>query len=66
MKITVNGKQQQVDKGTSLGQLLEDLKLDPTRVVIERNLVAVLRDDYANIKLNDGDSLEIVQFVGGG
>ena len=66
MKITVNGKQQQVDNGTSLGQLLEDLKLDPTRVVIERNLVAVLRDDYANVKLNDGDSLEIVQFVGGG
>ena len=66
MKITVNGKQQQVVSGTSLGQLLEDLKLDPTRVVIERNLVAVLRDDYANVKLNDGDSLEIVQFVGGG
>ena len=66
MKITVNGKQQQVDNGTSLGQLLEDLKLDPTRVVIERNLVAVFRDDYANVKLNDGDALEIVQFVGGG
>ena len=66
MEITVNGKQQQVDSGTSLGQLLEDLKLDPTRVVIERNFVAVLRDDYTNIKLNDGDSLEIVQFVGGG
>ncbi len=66
MQITVNGKQQQVNTGTSLGQLLKELKLDSKRVVVERNLVAVLRDDYDNIKLNDGDSLEIVQFVGGG
>ena len=66
MEITVNGKKQNVGSGTSLSQLLEGLNLDAKRVVVERNLVAVLRDDYANIKLNDGDSLEIVQFVGGG
>ena len=66
MEITVNGKKRQVNSDTSLGQLLEDLKLNSKRVVIERNFVAVLRDDYANVKLNDGDSLEIVQFVGGG
>ncbi len=66
MEINVNGKQQQVNAGTSLGELLKELKLDSKRVVVERNLVAVLRDDYENIKLNDGDTLEIVQFVGGG
>ncbi len=66
MNITVNGKVQQVDNETSIGRLLEKLNLDPARVAVEHNLAVVARDDFEETTLAEGDTLEIVQFVGGG
>jgi len=66
MNITVNGKQQIAESGTTLAQLLDSLKLDAQRVAVERNLEVVTRDEFDKIILADGDTLEIVQFVGGG
>lgn len=66
MQITVNGTSQQVAVGTTISRLLETLRLDPQRVAVERNLEVVAKDDFADTILADGDSLEIVQFVGGG
>ena len=66
MEITVNGKKQQVEAGTTLDKLLESLKLDPARVAVERNLDVVPQGDFEKTALDDGDVLEIVQFVGGG
>lgn len=36
------------------------------RVVVEKNLEVVPRDNMNNVLLEDGDSIEIIQFVGGG
>ncbi|PLY03108.1 MAG: thiamine biosynthesis protein ThiS [Desulfuromonas sp.] len=66
MEIAVNSKQHQVASGTTIGQLLEQLKLDPARVAVERNLEVVPKDEFDRIALAAGDTLEIVQFVGGG
>ena len=65
--LLVNGERRSVAAGTSLAELLRSLDLDPRLVVVEHNR-AILRDRdrFGTIELADGDSLEIVHFVGGG
>ena len=66
MKIKINGEDKEISAGLSLGDLLEQLQIRPARVVVECNHDIVPRDAYAATILADGDSLEIVHFVGGG
>jgi thiamine biosynthesis protein ThiS len=66
MKIQINGEEKEVADGSSVAQLLDELKIRPARVVIELNRDIVSRDAYASCVLKAGDALEIVHFVGGG
>ena len=66
MKIKINGEDKEIAAGMSLSALLEQLQIRPARVVVERNRDIVPRDAYGATKLGEGDSLEIVHFVGGG
>jgi len=66
MKLTVNGQERVVAEAISVAQLLLELNLDPQRVAVEHNRAIVARDRFDSVPLNDGDQLEIVQFVGGG
>jgi thiamine biosynthesis protein ThiS len=65
MLLTVNGKEQSIEPGSSLLTLFEQLELEGT-VAVERNGAIVRRDDHQSTLLCDGDRLEIVHFVGGG
>ena len=64
--ITLNGKRQVFSAPLTVLALLESLKLDPSRVAVEHNLSVLPRAGYAETPLEDGDRVEIVQFVGGG
>ena len=66
MDIIVNGTARRVENETRLDHLLEELGLDSDRVAVERNHDIVPREDFERTMLQDGDNLEIVQFVGGG
>ncbi|HXV20897.1 MAG TPA: sulfur carrier protein ThiS [Desulfuromonadales bacterium] len=66
MTITVNGKPKALDAPTTVAALLESLKLDAARVAVELNREILPRARFAEQELTDGDTLEIVQFVGGG
>lgn len=66
MKIKINGEEKQIAEGLSLIGLLESLQIRPGRVVVERNREIVPRDSFDATALAEGDSLEIVHFVGGG
>lgn len=66
MKVTVNGAAREVADGTTIAQLVEQLKLKTDRIATERNLSVVPKAQYAQTALADGDKLEIVTFVGGG
>ncbi len=66
IEITINGDPHKIGKGQNLVKLLQDLKLDPTKVAVERNLEIVPKTTYQNVKLLDNDRLEIVHFIGGG
>ena len=65
MKITVNGEERALEQKTVLGYLVE-IGVDPRAVAVELNLDILERGEYATTMLNDGDKIEIVQFVGGG
>lgn len=66
IRVTVNGEKREVVAATTVAGLLEQLGLDPTRVAVERNLEIVSRARHGETVLSEGDSLEIVHFVGGG
>ncbi len=65
MKLLINGESKEVQSGLSLIELLQHLKLDGP-VAVELNRQVVPRAQHADTSLADGDSLEIVHFVGGG
>lgn len=64
--ININGDQKEIVEGLSIAQLLEELNIRPGRVVIELNRDIVSREVYGAAILKQGDTLEIVHFVGGG
>ena len=65
--ITLNGDLRAIPAGSTIATLLELLELNPRLVVVERNRVIVRdRDTFPDMALTDGDTIEIVHFVGGG
>jgi len=66
VNVTLNGKPRTVPQGLTLLQLLEQLDVQPSRVVIEHNRQIRRREDFENTRVGEGDELELVYFVGGG
>ncbi len=66
MDITVNGKLTACSEGATLLDLILQLGLSPEKIVVERNRDIVPAGTFAETALQDGDSLELLQFVGGG
>jgi thiazole synthase len=64
--VTLNGKPRMVLDGLSLLDLLEQLDVQPSQVVIEHNREIRRRDDFGKTRVHAGDELELVYFVGGG
>jgi len=67
MKIHVNGEERSFESSDiSTIDLLEHLGLQNRRVAVEVNQRIVPRAQHAEHRLQDGDKIEIVHFVGGG
>ena len=66
LKITLNGDPFETAGPLTLSTLLQTLDLDPRRVAVEHNLAIVKRAVYDSTTVNEGDRVEIVNFVGGG
>ena len=62
----VNGEICTNDPKMTVQSLLHALGHDPQRVAVERNGQIVPRARFADEALQDTDTVEIVQFVGGG
>ncbi|WP_303720320.1 sulfur carrier protein ThiS [Malonomonas rubra] len=65
MQLKINGQSRSFDSPLTIIQLLQQLELSPERVVIELNK-KILTAEAHDTALNEGDNLEIIQFVGGG
>ena len=66
MRVELNGDTKELDEGTNLSALVEQLSLAPERVAVELNREVVRRADWPDTRLSDGDRVEVVHFVGGG
>ena len=66
MQIRLNGEAKEVDEGTTLQALVEQLALAPDRLAVELNYEVVRRSEWPRVTLSEGDRVEVVHFVGGG
>jgi thiamine biosynthesis protein ThiS len=66
MRIVLNGDPYEVAGPLTLTALLDHLNVDPRRVAVEHNLDVVKRAHYDSTQIQEGDQVEIVNFVGGG
>jgi len=66
MKIVLNGEPKALSSNLSIQQLLDQLSIPAGRVACEVNLKIIKRGLYPETVLQDGDTVEIIQAIGGG
>lgn len=66
INIQLNGAPHALDGAVSVAALLKSIGIAPLKVAVERNLEIVPKSMFERTLLDDGDRIEIVQFVGGG
>ncbi len=66
MKLKLNGTLSEFQDSTTVSGLLKSLHIEPVRVAVEVNLEVIKKQDFQKCVLKDGDSIEIVNFIGGG
>jgi thiamine biosynthesis protein ThiS len=66
IQVTLNGTEREVAPDLTVLGLLESLDLVPGMVVVEHNREILSRDRYGEVSVSEGDTLELVHFVGGG
>lgn len=65
MLLTVNGSKLELEKPLTIRDLATHMKIEGP-IAVEVNREIVTRTKHAEHVLQSGDSVEIVQFVGGG
>ena len=63
--VKINGKNFDVS-GKTISDFLSTTNYDVKRIAVEKNGDIVPKAAYENTVLRDGDSVEVVSFVGGG
>jgi sulfur carrier protein len=66
IKLKINGNLEKLGAGTTVAQLIAQRKLNPGQIVVELNLNIIPGEGFAATILNEGDTVEILHFVGGG
>lgn len=64
--IVINGENVENITGKTVLEYLTESGYDIKRVAVERNGDILLKSQYESTVLQDGDSIEVVSFVGGG
>jgi len=65
MRVTINGKPEEVAGGTVL-EVLKTKEVEPQMVAVELNAKILGRDELGSTTLKEGDALEILFYMGGG
>ena len=64
--ITLNGEPFEIGGPVTVSELLSRLEIDARRVAVEHNVVVLKRAAFDATVVQEGDQIEIVNFVGGG
>ena len=65
MRVTINGKPEEVAGGTVL-EVLKTKDVEPQMVAVELNAKILGSDELGSTPLKEGDALEILFYMGGG
>lgn len=65
IELAVNGEAKKTEAAT-VADLLQELGLAGQAVAVEVNRDVVPKKQHSEVKLNDGDTVELVTLVGGG
>ena len=63
--VKINGEGKEI-AGKNLLEYLKEAGFEPERVVVERNLDIIPKDELGNTIIQDEDVIEVLRFVGGG
>lgn len=66
LEVVLNGKVEKLEKEMNLSAFLLARGLNPDAVIVECNHNIVKKQEWEKIILQDKDSLEVLNFVGGG
>lgn len=66
MKVTVNGKEMDMDGVATVGAMLERLEIGLAGTAVEVNREIVPKRVLGETPLKDGDVVEVIRMVGGG
>lgn len=66
MNVTINGTSKEMGNITYLSDLVTQYCKEPKHILTEVNGHIIPADLWANTALKDGDTIELVTFVGGG
>tara|TARA_B100000287_G_scaffold390235_1_gene400927 strand:+ start:146 stop:355 length:210 start_codon:yes stop_codon:yes gene_type:complete len=69
MKIRVNGEEKKIEldqESPLLSMVLKTMGYKPNTIIVELNNLIVNSTKWDEVRLKDGDNLEIVSIVGGG
>ena len=66
IRISLNGKESDVEEGILISDLLAQMKIEPLKVACEVNQKIIRRAEYSRTAVAEGDQIEILQMIGGG
>ncbi len=66
MIVKINGKDEAIEGGINILELVRFKNLIGENIVIEHNLRIVPKEEWPEVNLNENDTIEIVNFMGGG
>ena len=66
MRVTVNGESRELRDAVTIADLVTQLELRERRIAVEVNCDIIPREQYGARTLREGDTVEIVHFIGGG
>jgi thiamine biosynthesis protein ThiS len=66
VQIVLNDERRTFAAGATVADLVGTLGLGPRRIAVEVNRAVVPRAEYGSTVLHDGDTVEVIHFVGGG
>jgi thiamine biosynthesis protein ThiS len=64
--ITLNGKPYHCSEGTTIHDMIAKVGADVAHIAVEQNHIIIARSQFAKTVLHQGDTVELVEFVGGG
>ena len=66
MTVSMNGERADTRGASTVADLMERYQIEAATVLVEHNGVALHKREWAERKLTEGDTIEIVRVVAGG